>query len=204
MNKINTLRASILLTGYVGSEASRVVSNTINLFFQNEPSYTEIVKCTKCCIITKKNSFPLLVSAASILQNDWNNLAASITNNFPTTYSCSQCQDSNVIIDRVYNKHLLIEVSPPNDSGPSMFEKQKAVKLESLPLRLKMQQKTYILHGAIAFDPPQLLNEIGHYKACVRVNDKWAVYDDLKKDSSSVRNSTEIIIHCLIFIQQEK
>lgn len=81
-----------------------------------------------------------------------------------------------------------------------------SLKLKDIPKKLLLNQKNFVLRGAISFIPPIILKNdaIGHYVSyCWReYSDTWEQYDDLQHALRLVRPNT-LISHCQLLIYTE-
>lgn len=72
--------------------------------------------------------------------------------------------------------------------------------LKQIPTSIQLGGN-YALAASILFTPPVIPNDIGHYTAAIRFNSNWEVFDDLRNSTYTISDSTDICVHCLVYIK---
>ncbi|KAJ6639209.1 hypothetical protein Bhyg_11951 [Pseudolycoriella hygida] len=83
----------------------------------------------------------------------------------------------------------------------SLFEESAVFKICDVPLVLNVQNKNYVLFGIVIFNPPLLEEDIGHYIAAIRLNNRWECYDDLRTKPYPISGYTRAVIHCIFYVR---
>lgn len=82
-----------------------------------------------------------------------------------------------------------------------MFEESSVFKIKDVPLVINISSRKYVLFGLIVFHSPLSENDIGHYSAAIRLNNRWEMYDGLRSKPFSVSAGQEAVIHCIFYVK---
>lgn len=92
-----------------------------------------------------------------------------------------------------------------NQTNPD-FEPSVTFSLMDVPEVINIFNKDFVIAGLIAFKPPLVDGDIGHYVCMSKLNSNWEVFDDNNSKNSSVNKSAKsyVIIHTLMYVTSEK
>lgn len=177
--------------------------------FRYNSSITEFI-CTNhsCKKKTIKKFATLSVSAKKIWERGINKLQDSVIDTLRRKSSlyCKSCLQNSVEMSTFIDLFLCLDISHfyvPSASLAKLHTKQRLTEnLGSMPTKLKILDKNYLLFGVVEFVPPLFLNKIGHYVAYTRsINNNWVEINDLDfKCNSCNPKSTNIHISLLFYV----
>ena len=183
--------------------------NVIDHFLKEYPSVTEIYNCS---ISGHRQTIKRAVISLGLNPQEIGNLNqfldeylldmekdCNIKHNFGI---CSQKALRTIFLQKT---HIIIElvnsVISQSMAGNTSFN--FIVKLHSIPQKLISQGTIYWLRGIVCFTPPQSphgIKDIGHYKAiCLRPDEKWELYDDLKDSKIDISNQRQFNCEMLVY-----
>lgn len=73
-------------------------------------------------------------------------------------------------------------------------------KIDEIPAVLKLDERHYILQGAIVFVPPITIDDIGHYKCIIKINQSWESYDDKETKPDMLKKNTSVVLHSIFYV----
>lgn len=88
----------------------------------------------------------------------------------------------------------------PIASMDAAYEPQITHKLNEIPILL--MDDRYVLLAAFLCHPGLSVKDLPHYTTGVKVNDKWIIYDDMKKKSEEVSSNRTVLIHALLYLKR--
>lgn len=112
MRTINKKRAELVYNEHRSSDCAVVVTDIIQRFLKNLPSYIETGACLrKGCLSAKRESnHPLITLNNEVFDHNFNNLAQAILTNFPSATRCSKCRQPLTNCERTFGDSIFIEV----------------------------------------------------------------------------------------------
>ena len=63
--------------------------------------------------------------------------------------------------------------------------------------------KKFVLFGAILFTPPLIPEDLGHYTAAIKLNQRWEVYDDIRNGTYEISNEETVYFSVLFYLEEE-
>lgn len=144
------------------------------------------------CKITKTKIVPFLPVS---IDSDVNNIQRSIDSNFVKNRFCQNCK-KKVIVDRVFNKILAIDIEPNRQ-----IQNKRHFFFQNLSQNIILDKESgneYKLCGVIDFDPV-----LSHFTAHVkRKNGEWSQFDDMKDSEIKTDETKEILPFMLFYITE--
>lgn len=112
MRTINKMRAALVYNEYGSSECGNIVTEIIQRFLKNFPSYIETGVCLRKGCNSAKNecNYPLITINNQIFDNNFENLAEAISTNFPGSPQCTRCRHPLTNFERTFGASIFIEV----------------------------------------------------------------------------------------------
>lgn len=193
------MRAQFLFKKFKTTDFDINVCTMLERLFVDEPSLTEITKCSQCNTSDRK-TFPLVRTHNATYNNSMPNIEMAIVSNFPAAI-CLQC-GNDFEYSREYGQHIFVEISNSATENATDFEPKFKHKFGDIPLVLFNNQ--YVLHAAFLYQYGAHDDDIGHYTVAIKLNEKWEIYDDYKKKAIEVSNQHSAIIHALFYVKREK
>lgn len=192
------MRAQFLFTQFKTMDFDINVCTMLERLFVDEPSLTEIAKCSQCDTSDRK-TFPLIRLHNDTFENNIAKLEMAIVDNFPAAV-CLECEN-DIEYSREYGQHIFVEISSIKTANATDFEPTFKHKLADIPVTLFNNQ--FFLHAAFLYKHGAHDNDIGHYIVAIKLNEKWEMYDDYKQKAIEVSNKHSAVIHALFYVKRE-
>lgn len=112
MRTINKKRAELVYKEYGSGNCAIVVTDQIKRYLKNTPSYIETGVCLRKGCLSAKNelNFPLITLNNDVFDNNFGNLAQSVSTNFPSSPQCAKCRQPLTNFERIFGDSIFIEV----------------------------------------------------------------------------------------------
>lgn len=86
----------------------------------------------------------------------------------------------------------------------SDFEPSAVFTLSDVPEVIQIFDKEFAIAGIIAFKPPVINGDIGHYVCMSKLNNFWEVFDDNNDSSVNKAGKSDVLVHTLMYVTAEK
>ncbi|KYQ52407.1 hypothetical protein ALC60_08473 [Trachymyrmex zeteki] len=201
LNSIPIFEITPYRTNVTNLNANCNVTHLAEHLFVNFPSLITNKKYHRCNHEHLRKIPVISININIILQNGLSALRNTILDtNHDKASTCKKCHES-VLEKYTFQSHLIVDCSVFTDGQyiASIGIEKKSAALGSIPNKLNMGNKNYIIAGAVSYHQYASDRNNGHYTAFVYDTTQWYLYDDMRTKRKIASDDEEVAPHLIVY-----